>query len=215
MQGRSLYAQAPVNKKNKQPADRCLSPFSFVYRIHSAITGSSGMVLLWYACAVAVVSVTAPAAAFAPAAVSVREEADDAKPGPGHDAEVTGGNGHAGDNTNKSGGPPVTATAPVATLKLLQKKGCAGCHGTKGQGRLSVTAPPLAGQSARELARKIRAFRAGETGTPAMRLMTRNLTDAEIDQLAGYYAQFPGRPVRRGDMEKKTASGSGTAPGQK
>lgn len=74
--------------------------------------------------------------------------------------------------------------------KLIQNKRCAGCHGTKGQGRLSVTAPPLAGQNKKVLIRKIKAYRSGENNNPAMRLMTKDLTDEEINVLAEYYSQF-------------------------
>ncbi|MBE8215502.1 MAG: c-type cytochrome [Endozoicomonadaceae bacterium] len=76
------------------------------------------------------------------------------------------------------------------TYELVHKKRCAGCHGTRGQGRLSITAPPLAGQTQSQLIQKIKAYRSGDINHPAMRLMTQDLTDHEIDQLAYYYSQF-------------------------
>ena len=76
------------------------------------------------------------------------------------------------------------------TYRFVQSKACAGCHGSKGQGRYSITAPPLAGQSAETLKKKIKAYRDGERHNPAMRLVTQHLTDEEIARLADYYSSF-------------------------
>ncbi len=96
------------------------------------------------------------------------------------------------DNTHKSvqsgSNKPHQFSAKI--YELVQKKRCAGCHGTRGQGRLSITAPPLAGQSKEMLINKIKRYRSGEIDNPAMQLMTRDLSDQEIELLADYYSHF-------------------------
>ena len=64
---------------------------------------------------------------------------------------------------------------------------CAACHGVGLRGGISpVLAPRLAGQGKVYLARQLRAFRSGERTDPAglMSVVTRSLTDAQIDRLA-------------------------------
>ncbi|MTI13670.1 c-type cytochrome [Sansalvadorimonas verongulae] len=69
-------------------------------------------------------------------------------------------------------------------------KGCASCHGTKGQGNTMMKGPKLAGQTQQELARKIKAYRSGERNNPTMAMMTYSLSDEEIENLAAYFSQF-------------------------
>ncbi len=75
--------------------------------------------------------------------------------------------------------------------KLVQMRGCASCHGVKGQGNLSMKGPKLAGQSQEALAQKLKAYRSGEIKNPTMAIMAYNLTDEEVDVLAAYFSQFP------------------------
>ncbi|MCL6271499.1 c-type cytochrome [Sansalvadorimonas sp. 2012CJ34-2] len=75
-------------------------------------------------------------------------------------------------------------------ITLIQLKGCANCHGTKGQGNKYMKGPKLAGQAPEELINKLKAYRSGENDNPTMAIMSARLTDKEISQLAEYFSQF-------------------------
>ena len=64
---------------------------------------------------------------------------------------------------------------------------CAGCHGETGKAVLPDY-PNLNGQNQRYLANSLRAYQTGERKNSAMRAMVGTLTDAEIEELASYYA---------------------------
>ena len=69
---------------------------------------------------------------------------------------------------------------------------CAPCHGFEGIGR-DVEIPNLAGQHDVYLANQLRAFRGGKRRHTDMRFIAKELTDAEIDQIAAYYSRLPPR----------------------
>ena len=69
---------------------------------------------------------------------------------------------------------------------------CAPCHGFEGVSK-DVEVPNLAGQHDVYLSDQLRAFRAGRRRHTDMAFMSRELTDDEIDELAGYYARLPAR----------------------
>jgi cytochrome c553 len=76
--------------------------------------------------------------------------------------------------------------------KLKYGSVCAGCHGQQGQGQASF--PKLAGQSAEQIAGKLRDYKAGKTlgAQSAMMAPTAQaLGDAEIDALAKFIASLP------------------------
>ena len=62
-------------------------------------------------------------------------------------------------------------------------KGCAGCHGIEGKGRV-----PLAGKSAVYLEAQLRAFQSGVRRQQMMNMMARSLSDQDIADLAAYFA---------------------------
>ena len=66
---------------------------------------------------------------------------------------------------------------------------CAACHGPAG---ISVSPlwPNLAGQKEAYLVKQIKAFKSGERNDPSMAPMVAGLTDADIDNLAAYYASL-------------------------
>ena len=74
--------------------------------------------------------------------------------------------------------------------KVVQSKGCASCHGTRGQGIPSMLGPQLAGQSFEQLQMKLKEYRSGIRKNPTMNVMTFRLSDEEITQLASYFSQF-------------------------
>jgi cytochrome c553 len=69
---------------------------------------------------------------------------------------------------------------------------CAACHGVDGVAPDSEV-PHLAGQNERYLHNQLLAFRSGRRQHREMRFMTRDLTMAEIDAIAAYYASLPPR----------------------
>lgn len=65
---------------------------------------------------------------------------------------------------------------------------CANCHGTDGKAAAGSTLPPLAGQSRDYLAAQLKAFKAGTRPSTIMTQLAKGYTDAQLDQLAGYFA---------------------------
>jgi cytochrome c553 len=64
---------------------------------------------------------------------------------------------------------------------------CASCHGPTGIS-MSPIWPNLAGQKEQYLVKQIKAFRSGDREDPMMAPMVAALSDADIDNLAAYYA---------------------------
>lgn len=81
----------------------------------------------------------------------------------------------------------------AADLKAGEKKAeqCAGCHGTKGISSNSGQYPNLAGQHAIYLSNQLSAFKAGTRVNPVMQGMAAGLTEADIENLAAYFASLP------------------------
>lgn len=65
---------------------------------------------------------------------------------------------------------------------------CMGCHGNKLQGNGQF--PWLAGQHAQYLSKQLRDFKTGERKAGPMNVIAKNLSDAEIKDLAEYLASF-------------------------
>jgi len=66
---------------------------------------------------------------------------------------------------------------------------CAGCHGANGIG-LSDEFPNLAGQKAAYLVKQLRAFKSGDRQDPSMKAMSAALSDADMQNLAAYFASL-------------------------
>ena len=80
---------------------------------------------------------------------------------------------------------------------------CAACHGIDAHGNNNGLVPVLHGQQATVLAAALKDYRSGARQSDMlgeMRVFSRKLTDAEIEQLANWYAAQPGRV---GQEEKK------------
>lgn len=71
---------------------------------------------------------------------------------------------------------------------------CAACHGEDGRARI-VGAPNLAGQRYDYLLRALHDYRGGKRDAAVMRAATGPLSDAEMQQLARWYASLPCPPV--------------------
>ncbi len=68
---------------------------------------------------------------------------------------------------------------------------CAQCHGTDGHAVRGSAIPGLAGMPAAELVAQINAFRSGARPSTVMQQLARGYTDAQIHQLAAYFAARP------------------------
>ncbi len=64
---------------------------------------------------------------------------------------------------------------------------CAGCHGSNGVSA-APNYPNLAGQKAQYLAKSIKDYKSGARNDPSMKAMVGALSDADIDNLAAYFA---------------------------
>jgi cytochrome c553 len=90
---------------------------------------------------------------------------------------------------------PVDA-ADVAAGKVKAMFVCADCHGATG---ISVVAnfPNLAGQKEMYLVAQLKAFRAGTRKNLEMNLIAKTLSEADIANVAAYFAGLPGAPGRK------------------
>ena len=66
---------------------------------------------------------------------------------------------------------------------------CASCHGPQGISNNPLW-PNLAGQKAGYLVKQMKAFRDGTRSDPMMSPMAKPLSDADIENLAAYYASL-------------------------
>jgi cytochrome c553 len=65
---------------------------------------------------------------------------------------------------------------------------CAACHGTAGKAAEGSSVPGLAGTDRATMAAQLRAFKAGTRPATIMHQLAKGYSDAQIDQLAGYFA---------------------------
>jgi cytochrome c553 len=81
---------------------------------------------------------------------------------------------------------PVHA-ADMAAGKRLAGAKCRACHGLDGIAKMPI-APHLAGESDMYLQTQLKAFRAGKRESEMMSVVAKDLTDAEIADLAAWYS---------------------------
>ena len=82
----------------------------------------------------------------------------------------------------------ISADDPTNDTQVLAA-GCAACHGAEGVSNNPVW-PNLAGQKRGYLAAQIKAFRDGRRNNPLMNAAVRQLSDRQINRLAGFYADI-------------------------
>lgn len=82
--------------------------------------------------------------------------------------------------------PALAADAAAGKVKAQQ---CAVCHGPNGLAT-APDAPNLAGQPALYTAAQLKAYRSGERKHEVMAVMAKPLTDADIDNLAAWFASI-------------------------
>ncbi len=78
---------------------------------------------------------------------------------------------------------------------------CFTCHGTDGRSVAGV--PPLAGRDRGELVQQMKDFKLGKRPATIMHQHAKGYTDAQIEQIAGYFASVKpgpaGTPARAGN----------------
>lgn len=116
--------------------------------------------------------------------------------------------------------PPAAASAPaplpVLDLRRMQPisgdaqlgagkaAACAACHGPRGVAVAPVF-PNLAGQSATYLYVQLKTFHDGQRSDPVMTTQAANLSDADMRDLASYYAALPAKAAGHADMGSRGA----------
>src|SRR5574337_1657634 len=80
----------------------------------------------------------------------------------------------------------VVSSTSHATPAPASAQACAACHGAQGQG--GGIFPRIAGQPVEFLQNELRFFRSGARPNPMMQPVTKNLSDADIAALAGYFS---------------------------
>ncbi|MGI9025600.1 MAG: c-type cytochrome [Burkholderiaceae bacterium] len=83
----------------------------------------------------------------------------------------------------------MSVTAADAAAGKAKAQVCTVCHGPQGLST-QPDAPNLAGQPELYLAAQLRAFRSGERRQEVMTLMAKPLSDADIANLAAWYASI-------------------------
>ena len=81
------------------------------------------------------------------------------------------------------------ATAALRTRSLAAQ--CAQCHGTDGRALPGAEVPGLAGLPASYVVEQMKAFRSGSRTSSVMQQLAKGFNDAQIDQLARYFASQP------------------------
>ena len=67
---------------------------------------------------------------------------------------------------------------------------CAACHGTNGQAVQGSSVVSLAGMPREQLAVQLKAFKAGTRPSTIMGQIAKGYSDAQIEQLAGYFVSL-------------------------
>jgi len=86
----------------------------------------------------------------------------------------------------------VTAPTPADTKagKALAEAQCKGCHGLDG-GSVAPGVPHLAAQNERYLLASLKAYKEGKRGHAALKVITERMGEADIRNVAAYYAGLP------------------------
>jgi len=82
-----------------------------------------------------------------------------------------------------------TSIAADAAAGKAKSAMCAACHGMDGRSKIPMY-PHLAGQQEQYLVKQLKDFKAGVRKDPVMEPMTKALSDADIANLAAYYARM-------------------------
>jgi len=87
---------------------------------------------------------------------------------------------------------PVQSAEGAAALRTRSLAAqCAQCHGTDGRALPGAEVPGLAGMPAGNFAEQMKAFRSGSRPSSVMQQLSKGFNDAQVDQLARYFASLP------------------------
>ena len=78
------------------------------------------------------------------------------------------------------------ATQALYTRSLAAT--CANCHGTQGRSAEGSAVPSLAGMPREAMVTQLKAFKAGSRPATIMHQLAKGYSDAQIEQIAGYFA---------------------------
>jgi len=84
-------------------------------------------------------------------------------------------------------GPAAAQDAGALRLNALAAT-CANCHGTQGRAVEGAAVPGLAGMPAAYVVEQMKAFKAGSRPATVMHQLAKGYSDAQIDQVAAYFA---------------------------
>ena len=85
------------------------------------------------------------------------------------------------------------AAGNLAAGKVKAEAVCAACHGADGNKVLDPSYPRLAGQHKDYLAVALLAYQRGDRKNAIMAAQAKQLSRADIDNIAAYYASLPGQ----------------------
>jgi len=85
---------------------------------------------------------------------------------------------------------PKVAKSDAAAGKALAERDCKGCHGTDGKG-IAPAIPHLAAQRESYLVAALQAYKAGKRNHAALKDIAAHMTDADMRNLAAFYASLP------------------------
>jgi cytochrome subunit of sulfide dehydrogenase len=83
---------------------------------------------------------------------------------------------------------PAVAQDSTALRAQALAATCANCHGTAGRAVDGAAVPGLAGLPANYIVEQMKAFKAGTRPATVMHQLAKGYSDAQIDQLAAYFA---------------------------
>ena len=82
----------------------------------------------------------------------------------------------------------VAAQDSAALRQTALAATCANCHGTMGRAVEGAAVPGLAGMPASYVVEQMKAFKAGTRPATVMHQLAKGYSDAQIDQIAAYFA---------------------------
>ena len=92
---------------------------------------------------------------------------------------------------------PVLAAGDMTAGKQLARQGngqgataCIACHGANGEGNAQAGYPRLAGLNAEYLVKQLQSYRKGTRQNPIMQPIARAMSDADMNNVAAYYASL-------------------------
>jgi cytochrome subunit of sulfide dehydrogenase len=86
--------------------------------------------------------------------------------------------------------PGIAAAQDASTALHLQTTAamCANCHGTAGKAAEGSGVPSLAGVPRETMIAQMKAFKDGSRPATVMHQLAKGFSDAQIEQIAGYFA---------------------------